>query len=490
MPILCARHSVLTVCRRHVLRKVWPCVSCVAQAGSKCFAQSKDVTCSADVWAAQSMEDSIVSEAKRRYLGSALFAFILLVLFPVPTHADLVLGPEELVQANGTNVFVSGYSVPSFVFWNGDDLKDLVVGEGGGSSPEGKVRVYLNVGTQFEPHFASYFYAQSQGSDLVVPASGCLGIFPRVVEANGDGRKDLLVGLADGSVKLYLNVNTDEDPRFDGGTFLQVGPPGSKANINVGARATPVLADWNSDGKRDLVVGALDGKLHIYINEGTDSSPDFRTVSFAQENGAPLVVPTLRLSPHIMDLDDDGKKDILTGNTEGQLLFYSNVGSDEAPAFSGYVLVETDSVSIDLPGSARSRPFACDWTSDGFPDVLIGTGDGLVHLYQGGEVISVSSDDVPPRSNVSLHLNAYPNPFNPRVTISFLLGETQNVHLYVCDLVGRRVARLVDGTLAEGTHRLTWKGIDDRGREVSSGIYFLRLDVEATSSISKMILLR
>jgi hypothetical protein len=436
------------------------------------------------------MEDWIVNEAKGRYLISSLFALALLVLCSIPTHADLVLGPEEFVRADGTNISVPGYSVPSLVFWNGDNLRDLVVGEGGGSSPEGKVRVYLNVGTQSEPHFTSYFYAQSQSSDLVVPAGGCLGIFPRVVDVDCDGRKDLLVGLADGTVKLYLNVNTEEDPRFDGGTFLQVGPPGSKVNINVGARATPVLVDWNNDAKRDLVLGALDGKLHVYINEGTDCSPDFRAVSFAQENGAPLIVPTSRSSPHIMDLDGDGKKDILTGNTEGQLLFYSNVGSDAAPTFSGYVFVEADSVPIDLSGSARSRPFVCDWTNDGPLDVLIGAGDGLVHLYQGVEIISVFSDSVPSPSDATLHLYAYPNPFNPRVTISFVLGETRSVHLYVCDLGGRRVAQLVDGTLAEGIHRFIWKGIDDKGREVSSGIYFLRLDVAAASSISKMVLLR
>ena len=38
---------------------------------------------------------------------------------------------------------------------------------------------------------------------------------------------------------------------------------------------------------------------------------------------------------------------------------------------------------IDLAGSPRSRPFVCDWNEDGYPDVLIGAGDGLVRLYEG-----------------------------------------------------------------------------------------------------------
>jgi hypothetical protein len=86
--------------------------------------------------------------------------------------ADLTLGPEERVHAGGTDLVVPGYSVPSFVSWDGDGLPDLVVGEGGGTSAQGKVRVYLNVGTPGEPAFASFAYAQSLGSDLVVPGGG------------------------------------------------------------------------------------------------------------------------------------------------------------------------------------------------------------------------------------------------------------------------------------------------------------------------------
>jgi hypothetical protein len=89
----------------------------------------------------------------------------------------------------------------------------------------------------------------------------------------------------------------------------------------------------------------------------------------------------------ILDLDGDGKKDLLTGNRPGQLLFYSNVGTDEAPAFSGYSQVEADGEPIVLDAvtgaSPRSRPFLTDWNDDGLPDVLIGAGDGKIYLYGG-----------------------------------------------------------------------------------------------------------
>jgi len=314
-------------------------------------------------------------------------AISVLIMTPNDGFCDgtlLNLGPEELVKANSIDIDVGTYSVPSFVDWDNDNLKDLVIGTG-----SGYVRVYLNDGAESAPSFSDYFYAQSNGANLYCPPWGCLGCFPRVVYWDADARKDLLVGQGDGKVKVFLNIGTDTDPNFDGGTFLQVGPPGSKINIDVVDRATPCVVDWNNDEKKDLVVGALNGKIHIFINEGTDTEPDFHTKIFAQENGLDLLVPGQRSSPDVFDADFDGKKDLLVGNTNGQLLFYSNIGTDSAPTFSGHSLVESNGVPIDLP-SSRSRPFVCYWTGDGYfgpidayPDVLIGASDGKVHLYQG-----------------------------------------------------------------------------------------------------------
>ncbi len=102
----------------------------------------------------------------------AAIGLSVLVLAWRPCLAELLFDSEMLVQASGSNITVTGYSAPSLVYWDADSLKDLVVGEGGGTSVQGKVRVYLNSGTQAEPQFTGYFYAQSQGADLVVPSGG------------------------------------------------------------------------------------------------------------------------------------------------------------------------------------------------------------------------------------------------------------------------------------------------------------------------------
>jgi hypothetical protein len=114
----------------------------------------------------------MISRSKKSFLLSAALAVVILIILPHPARSDFVLGPEELVQADGVEIDVPGYSVPSFVFWNSDTLKDLVVGEGGGGVADGKVRVYLNIGTPGYPLFGNYFYVQSSGSDLVSPGAG------------------------------------------------------------------------------------------------------------------------------------------------------------------------------------------------------------------------------------------------------------------------------------------------------------------------------
>lgn len=322
-----------------------------------------------------------------------LFFLIWVAFFSSSSEGELLmeLGPEQIVQAGdpAVDLAVSAYSVPSYVDWDNDGDNDLIIGEGGNGYP-GYIRVYLNTGSRSEPAFSGFSHVQSDGAILTYVWDGCncgcLGLFPRVVYWDDDSRKDLVVGLADGYIKLFLNVNTDIDPNFDGGNFLQVGSIGSKVNIDVGYRATPCVVDWNSDGKKDLVIGALDGKIHIFINEGTDTAPDFVTEFFAQQDGGDLIVPDApvgRSSPQVRDLNGDGKKDLLVGNTKGQLIFYPNVGTENAPTFSAYEYVESNGSIIDLPGDPRSRPFLCDWSGQGYLDVIIGAVDGKVHLYEG-----------------------------------------------------------------------------------------------------------
>lgn len=204
---------------------------------------------------------------------------------------------------------------------------------------------------------------------------------------DADSKKDLLIGQADGYVKIFLNIGSDDQPVFDGGTRVKAGPLGGKVDIKVSARATLEVSDWDEDGDEDLLVGMYSGKIHLYRNLNIPGSPDLDSAEVLQDGGADLVVGTGRSSPAVVDLDEDGRKDLLSGSTSGTLVLFRNVGTDAAPIFAGSELVHSSGAAIDLAGTPRSRPNACDWTGDGRPDMLIGSGDGRVRLYQGLEPI-------------------------------------------------------------------------------------------------------
>ena len=291
------------------------------------------------------------------------------------------LGSVQEIAADGSAIASNQYSAPTIADYNSDGLPDLLVGEQ--TAEGGKIRVYLNTGTSTSPVYAAGFYVQSGGADLVFGSSGCLGAFPRMFDWNADGLQDLVVGRSDGTITLMLNTGTAAAPVFAAGTALQAGAIGAKTTIDVGDRATLDIADWNSDGRVDLIVGALDGKVRVYLNRVATGTPDLDEAFVVRSGAGELVVPTGRSSPVLADLNGDGRKDLLLGNTEGRLYFYANLCCDTTPTFAGGVLLESDGAAIDLDGQARSRPEVADVTGDGIADIILGGLDGKVRLFAG-----------------------------------------------------------------------------------------------------------
>jgi hypothetical protein len=79
----------------------------------------------------------------------------------------------------------------------------------------------------------------------------------------------------------------------------------------------------------------------------------------------------------------------------------------------------------------------------------------------------------------------YPNPFNPVTTISFDVGRAGHVKLDVYNVLGQRVASLVDRHMERGTYEAEWEA-----SSFSTGIYFYKLETESFSDTKKMLLLK
>ncbi len=89
----------------------------------------------------------------------------------------------------------------------------------------------------------------------------------------------------------------------------------------------------------------------------------------------------------------------------------------------------------------------------------------------------------------------FPNPFNPRTTITYDLPVPGFVTLTVFDMLGRTITTLVDGEQPQGRRRVLWNGTTGEGRPVASGAYLYRLvargrDGSSTVQSKRMVLLR
>ncbi len=98
-----------------------------------------------------------------------------------------------------------------------------------------------------------------------------------------------------------------------------------------------------------------------------------------------------------------------------------------------------------------------------------------------------TAEDVP--DGFVLHPN-YPNPFNPSTTIVYELPQTATVRIEVYDVIGRRVAVLVEGTEVAGRHQVRWDAT-----RMASGLYFTRMivdhaDAQRATRTQKMLLVK
>jgi hypothetical protein len=79
----------------------------------------------------------------------------------------------------------------------------------------------------------------------------------------------------------------------------------------------------------------------------------------------------------------------------------------------------------------------------------------------------------------------YPNPFNPATNIEFGLPKNTHVKIYIYDMLGKLVDMILDEELKAGSYKLDWSA-----KELTSGVYFYRLETPEFTQARKMVLLK
>ncbi len=189
-----------------------------------------------------------------------------------------------------------------------------------------------------------------------------------------------------------------------------------------------------------------------------------------ETNGAAVTV-TLRPSPVL-----GGRLDLYGADADAFIASDSPAGIDFAPGSSS---VRTSTLAM-APGTRylriRHRNVGYqDWKQ---PYVFTIT-EAPAALAGNLEASDLSN-------SFSLGAN-FPNPFNPTTVIPFTLNQRGHVTLAVYDVLGRRVALLVDGEIAEGSHSVRWDA-SAGDSPIASGVYLVRLE-RLGVSVSRRILL-
>jgi hypothetical protein len=137
--------------------------------------------------------------------------------------------------------------------------------------------------------------------------------------------------------------------------------------------------DLDEDGKGDLLSGSYSpGKLFVFRGLGGGKFAEGEVLKGA--DGEPLI-PGHAATVHAVDWDGDGDLDLICGNIRGGVVWFANQGSDAEPKYGPKTPVEAGGKPLRVGGD--SGPVTADWDGDGTLDLLVGSGDGSVVFCRG-----------------------------------------------------------------------------------------------------------
>lgn len=257
----------------------------------------------------------------------------------------------------------------TFVDIDGDGDLDVFAG-----NYDGEILFFKNTGTASDPIFSVSPQLNPFGLEAVSGYS-----FPAFVDIDGDGDLDAFIGMQHYSgasgFQFFRNIGTSNKPLFH---FDSKNP--FDLNEAGGYIANPTFVDIDWDGDSDAVIGDISGNTALFRNTGTgvlpyfsfDDSFDFNEDSYFSD-------------PTFVDIDGDGDLDAFVGlgysyygNTNGSTLFFKNTGTAKQPVFASPL---TNAFGLKDVGNYASPSFA-DIDNDGDWDAFIGNEAGNLVFFR------------------------------------------------------------------------------------------------------------
>lgn len=208
------------------------------------------------------------------------------------------------------------YSAPAFIDLDNDGDQDMFVGYYGNQNFRSTLQYFHNTGTASEPSFQLMDDDYGTMSNLFF-----FNIKPQFVDVNGDDKPDLAftaTSQQDNSTALYFIPNLNDTgfgPGFSGFT---------RTALQIGFNENVHITDVNRDGKPDVFRGSSLGALQYYENGSNNGMFDQLTLKSGAYLGLNSSTSRQNPSAYVADLDSDGLEDMIVGDQRGNLLFYSD----------------------------------------------------------------------------------------------------------------------------------------------------------------------
>jgi hypothetical protein len=290
------------------------------------------------------------------------------------------------------NVLMPQYPAPFYLDADQDGKKDIIVTPLTKSTENHRNMYWLrNTGTTSAPVFTY------QKDTFLVDQMIDLGsnAYPVLYDYDRDGKKDLLVGSSGyyqqqsgvmrSRLAYFRNTSTGPgNPSFEFQTYNLL-----QVDTMDLKGSAPACGDLNNDGKDDLILGQSDGTLTLYINTAGSNSvqPVWSAPQIKIRDINNIVIDVgLDAAPFIRDMDNDGKPDLVIGTSVGYLVYYRNVSTVPNQVKLQRINIKLGDVQVDAQvtwGENYSTPFFGYVDDSGVEYLLCGSASGNLYRYTG-----------------------------------------------------------------------------------------------------------
>jgi len=212
-------------------------------------------------------------------------------------------------------------------------------------------------------------YQASLDGEMTCVYSGGFGYpKPVLVDIDDDGDLDLFVGESEGGVNFIRNDGDQTHPQW---TLIDKNYFPFIENFFA-----PSFCDIDDDGDQDALIGAWDGRLRFFRNDGTSTTPDWTLETDAFDS----ISVGFHSTPVFCDIDGDTDFDLFVGADLGHVFFYRNEGTPSAHA---YALV--DSHYVTAQPNVYGPPTFADIDNDQDYDLFVGTSYAIYFFRNDGD---------------------------------------------------------------------------------------------------------